>query len=124
MVVVVAHAVADGDEVDALLAGLRDLVGEHGRVGDADVGDAVGGEHDDVQRVRAERLAGLLVAEQQPGLHVRAAARAELVDGVDDALGVGDRRRREHRSGVVAVGDDGDGVVVAQRARRAGPATT
>ena len=50
----------------------------------------------------------------QTGLHVRAAARAELVDGGDDALGLSDLRRRQHRRGVVAVGDDRDRVVVAE----------
>ena len=88
VVVVVAHAVADGDEVDALLAGLGDLLGKHGRIGRADVGDAVGGQHDDVEGGGVEGGAGLLVAEHEAGLHVRAAARAELVDGGDDALGV------------------------------------
>ena len=93
VVVVVAHAVADGDEVDAFLACLGDLVGQHFGVGDALVGHAVGRQHDDVERLRVERLRRL-VAEEQAGLHVRAAARLQGVDGVDDARPLGDRRRR------------------------------
>ena len=95
VVVVAAHAVADGDEVDAIVACLGDLVGQHFGVGDALVGHAVGRQHDDVERLRVERLPRRLVAEEQAGLHVRAAARVQGVDGVDDARPLGDRRRRE-----------------------------
>ena len=52
VVVVVAHPVADGHEVDALVAGLGDLSGRAPRVGDPDVGDAVGRQHHDVDARR------------------------------------------------------------------------
>ena len=66
-------------------------------VGQADVGDAVGGEHDPVDAVLGERLAGQVVAEPQARLEVRRAARLERVDGAEDLVVVGRRGRRRAR---------------------------
>ena len=81
-VVVVAHADPDRDELDARRRVLADARQDALGIGQADVGHAVGGEHDPVDAVLGERLAGQPVAQPQPGLEVGRAARVELVDGL------------------------------------------
>ena len=60
--------------------------------------------------VLREGLASEAVAESQPGFQVRGAARLEPVDGPPDGPAVVGGGRREHDPGVIAEGDDGDGV--------------
>ena len=83
-VVVVAHADPDRDELDARRRVLADARQDALGIGQADVGDAVRGQHDPVDAVLGERLAGQPVAQPQAGLEVRRAARVELVDGLAD----------------------------------------
>ena len=78
VVVVVAHPVADGDEVDALAPGLRDAGGDALGAGHADVGHAVGAEHHDVDAAGTVRRPGLLVAQREAVGQVGAAARVEV----------------------------------------------
>ena len=80
----------------------------------ADVGHPVGAEHHEVDRVLVERLAGLLVAEPQPGLEVGAAARLQRLDGVHDLVGLAHRRRLEDRRRLVLERHHGDHVVTVQ----------
>ena len=115
VVVVVAHPVADGDEVDALAPGLRDAGGDALGAGHADVGHAVGAEHHDVDAAGTVRRPGLLVAQRQTVGQVGAAARVEVVDRGQDALVLGDRGRREQQLDLVVEADHRDGVVGAQR---------
>ena len=115
VVVVVAHPVADGDEVDALAPGLRDAGGDALGAGHADVGHAVGAEHHDVDAAGTVRRPGLLVAQRQTVGQVGAAARVEVVDRGQHALVLGDRGRREEQLDLVVEADHRDGVVGAQR---------
>ena len=62
--------------------------------GHADVGHAVGAEHDDVDAAGTVRRPGLLVAQRQAVGQVGAAARVEVVDRGQHALVLGDRGRR------------------------------
>ena len=88
-VVVVAHPDADRDELDARLGVAADRVEDRFGVGQADVGDAVGGEHDPVDAVLGQGLAGEVVAEPQAGLEVRGAARPKLLDDPEDLVASG-----------------------------------
>jgi hypothetical protein len=95
VVLVVAHAVAEDGEEDALLG----AVGEEGRellgVDDADIEVAVGAEDDAVVAVGEEGLAGFVVGEADAGAAGGAAAGLEVVEGGIDggevAGGVGGR---------------------------------
>ena len=115
VVVVVAHAVADRDEVDAVAALLGDRRGDAVGAGHADVGDAVGAEDDDVDAAGTVRRPGLLVAER-----AGPSARLVLPPGAGGRPRPGSSRsrppgRRQHHVDGVVERDHRDRVVGPQR---------
>ena len=88
-------------------------------VGQADVRHAIRRQHDAIDIVLAQRLAGKLVAEAQARLEVRRAPGSEPVDDVEDVALAGRTRRPEQDAGIVAEGDDRDRVALIEARRRA-----
>ncbi len=114
--VAVVAADAHAEEGDAVLApGRVDLLQDALRLGVAGVGEGVGEEHHPVGRALAVALDRLLVAEGDAGPDVGGSGRAQLLHHVLDPVPVApEAGHRQPGLGLVAEGDQGEGVVVAQ----------
>ena len=78
------------------------------RVGQADVGHAIGQQDHPVDTVVIERLVGEVVAQLEAASTFGRAAGSQVVDGVEDVVGVIDPGGVEHDARVVVELDDGD----------------
>ena len=87
---------------------------QHVRIGVADVGDAVGGQHHPIVRAVPIVAVGQFVAQPQTGFGVGGVHRVQAVDGVQDAIAILDRGRIDHGPGRIGEGHNRHPIVRAE----------
>ena len=102
LVVVVAHAEADGHELDPVDGAIRNASGELIRVDGADVGNPVTGENETIDAAFDKGSLGQRVGGFESGLQVRAATGSEIVDCGKNLTLIGRCGRPEQDRRVIA----------------------